>query len=102
MKRRLPLLLGVVGFVIVAAVAGLVLASASDDSGGRSGGPDVTEPARRNLPTIDGTGRVRLADFKGKPLVVNFFASWCQPCKAELPEFAHASKQLDGKAEFVA
>jgi thiol-disulfide isomerase/thioredoxin len=101
LARRLPLLLSVVGFVIVAAVAGLVLTSASDDSGG-SGGADVTDPAKWDVPTIDGTGRVRLADFKGKPVVVNFFASWCEPCKAELPEFVEASKRLDGKVEFVA
>lgn len=101
LARRLPLLLSVVGFVIVAAVAGLVLTSASDDSGG-SGGADVTDPAKWDLPTIDGTGRVRLADFKGKPVVVNFFASWCEPCKAELPEFVEASKALEGKVEFVA
>jgi cytochrome c biogenesis protein CcmG/thiol:disulfide interchange protein DsbE len=100
--RRLPLVVSVVGFLIVAAVAGLVLASSSDDSGGRAGGPDVTDPAKWDLPTIDGTGRVRLADFKGKPVVVNFFASWCEPCKAELPEFVDASRTLDGKVAFVA
>jgi cytochrome c biogenesis protein CcmG, thiol:disulfide interchange protein DsbE len=99
--RRVPLLIGVVGFVIVAAVAAFVLASGSDDSG-PSGGIDVTDNAKFDLPTIDGTGRVRLADFKGKPLVVNFFASWCEPCKAELPEFAGAARQLDGKVAFVA
>ncbi|HEV3364877.1 MAG TPA: TlpA disulfide reductase family protein [Acidimicrobiia bacterium] len=98
--QRLPLLVGVVGFVIVAAVAGFVVSSGSDDSG-RPGGPDVTDPAKWDLPTIEGTGRVRLADFKGKPVVVNFFASWCEPCKKELPEFTAAARQLDGKVAFV-
>jgi thiol-disulfide isomerase/thioredoxin len=97
--RRLPLVVSVVGFLIVAAVAGFVLTAGSDDTG-RS--EDVTDPARFDLPTIDGTGRVRLADFEGKPVVVNFFASWCEPCKAELPEFVDASRKLDGKVEFVA
>ena len=97
--RRLPLVVSVVGFLIVAAVAGFVLTAGSDDSG-QSG--DVTDPAKFDLPTIDGTGRVRLADFEGKPVVVNFFASWCEPCKAELPEFVDASRKLDGKVEFVA
>jgi cytochrome c biogenesis protein CcmG, thiol:disulfide interchange protein DsbE len=99
--RRLPLLVSVVGFLVVAAVAGLALSSSSDKSGGRAGGPDVTDPARFDLPTIDGTGRVRLADFKGKPVVVNFFASWCEPCKKELPEFSAAARQLAGKVAFV-
>jgi len=100
--RRVPLLIGLVGFVIVAAVAGIALSSASDDSGGRSGGTDETNPAKWNLPALEGTGRVRLADFKGKPVVVNFFASWCVPCKEELPEFADASRKLSGKVAFVA
>lgn len=98
--RRLPLLVSVVGFVIVAALAGFVLSSQSDD-GGRAGGPDVADPARFDLPALEGTGRVRLADFEGKPVVVNFFASWCEPCKKELPEFTAAARQLAGKVAFV-
>jgi thiol-disulfide isomerase/thioredoxin len=101
LARRLPLLVSVVGFLIVAVVAGFVLASSSEDDGGRAGGPDVTDPAKFNLPALEGTGRVRLADFEGKPVVVNFFASWCEPCKKELPEFTAAARQLAGKVAFV-
>jgi peroxiredoxin len=32
-------------------------------------------------------GNVRLADFKGKVILINFWATWCAPCKAELPAF---------------
>jgi cytochrome c biogenesis protein CcmG, thiol:disulfide interchange protein DsbE len=99
--RRLPLLVSVVGFLIVAAAAGFALSSSSDDGGGRAGGPDVTDPAKFDLPALEGTGRVRLADFEGKPVVVNFFASWCEPCKKELPEFNAAARQLAGKVAFI-
>jgi cytochrome c biogenesis protein CcmG/thiol:disulfide interchange protein DsbE len=101
--RRLPILVGLVCVVIVAAVAVAVFSSGSGKSGGRSvgAGGDVTDPARFDLPTIDGSGRVRLADFKGKPVVVNFFASWCEPCKAELPEFVTAARKLSGRVAFV-
>jgi cytochrome c biogenesis protein CcmG/thiol:disulfide interchange protein DsbE len=63
---------------------------------------DVTDPAKFNLPALEGDGRVRLADFKGTPLVVNFFASWCGPCDLELPFFADAAQKLEGKVRFIA
>ena len=36
---------------------------------------------------------VRLADFKGKPLLVNFWATWCGPCKAEVPWFVEFAEK---------
>jgi thiol-disulfide isomerase/thioredoxin len=38
--------------------------------------------------TLDGTAKT-LADFRGKPVVLNFWATWCIPCVAELPELDH-------------
>lgn len=54
-----------------------------------------------DLPAIEGDGRVALADFAGKPLVVNFFASWCTACDAELPYFAEISEQVRDEVTFV-
>jgi cytochrome c biogenesis protein CcmG/thiol:disulfide interchange protein DsbE len=100
LSRRLSWVLAAAGFAVVAVVAGFALSSQSGDA--RPGPSNVTDPAKFDIPTIDGTGRVRLADFKGKPLVVNFFASWCGPCQKELPDFAVASRRLAGKVAFIA
>ena len=39
---------------------------------------------------------VSLTEFKGQPVWLNFWASWCQPCRAEMPELKEAYQQLDG------
>jgi thiol-disulfide isomerase/thioredoxin len=54
-----------------------------------------------DLPAIEGDGRVALADFEGKPVVVNFFASWCTACDAELPYFADISEQVSDEVTFI-
>ena len=44
---------------------------------------------------------VRLSDFLGKTVVLNFWASWCPPCRAEMPEFLEAYEQRLPQDDFV-
>ncbi len=54
-----------------------------------------------SLPALFGKSNVSLASFKGHPIVLNFFASWCAPCKAELPFFATTAKSANSKVDFI-
>ena len=98
-RRRLPagaaLLLALalavgVGVVLVVAVGG----GGDDDS--------VDESDVLALSFTSEQGEVTdLSAFAGRPLVVNFFASWCAPCRAELPDFEEVHLEGRGQVQFV-
>lgn len=87
-SRRSPLAL-VLLFASIALVALLVygVVSAGDDHSiedAISKGKGKPAPAL-TLPSLNGEGEVSLAKFRGDVVVVNFWASWCDPCKREAP-----------------
>ncbi len=52
----------------------------------------------------DGETVRRLSDFRGKTIVLNWFASWCGPCRSEMPDFEEAYQSLgaeDGEVVFL-
>jgi thiol-disulfide isomerase/thioredoxin len=53
------------------------------------------------LPLLRGEGVVDYASFAEDPLVINFFASWCPACIAEMPEFERVHRLLDGEVAFL-
>ena len=54
-----------------------------------------------DLPELDGDGRVTLADSLGTPTVAAFFASWCEVCENEIPEYLAVSQQVGDQVHFV-
>ncbi|MGI8925555.1 MAG: TlpA family protein disulfide reductase [Tepidiformaceae bacterium] len=65
--------------------------------------PEVGQPAPNFalLDVRDGATLRTLASFRGTPVVVNWFASWCGPCKAEMPEFQRAQDKLGNNVVFL-
>lgn len=50
---------------------------------------------------IDIEGLRSLIKPKGKPLLINFWATWCDPCRAEFPELVEVNEKYKGKIDFV-
>jgi len=100
--RRRLLWWGVGALVLAAAAAGVGVAT-SDHLSKTPGTIKLAGGAK--LFTLDdvrpGRPAVSLEKLQGKPVVLNFFGSWCPPCLRELPGFEAVSQRYEGKVTFV-
>ncbi len=75
------------------AATGVVPLPPELQTAGREVGPRIGQLAPDfELDTLDG-GRLRLSDLRGHPLVINFWASWCSPCRREVPALIRAQNR---------
>ncbi|MFC1590345.1 peroxiredoxin family protein [Candidatus Omnitrophota bacterium] len=82
MKQKLSIVLS--SFLLFALFAGCAGCAAQEAGSGKA--PDFT------LNNIHGEP-ISLSDFKGNVVIIDFFASWCPPCKQEIPDFIELSKE---------
>ncbi|MGA9174537.1 MAG: thiol-disulfide oxidoreductase ResA [Thermoactinomyces sp.] len=82
-------------FLFMVALVGLALYQAMNRD--HADKPDVGETAPDfQLETLDGK-QMKLSDFKGKAVLLNFWGSWCDPCRKEMPVLEQAYKEYKNK-----
>ncbi len=112
-KKALILLLALVALLTAAVIlyrslAGKAPAPQTPDSAQEGGGEAQTDDklAAPNFTMTDAAGNaVTYADVAaaagGKPVILNFWTSWCGYCKQEMPDFEQAYKDYGGQIEFI-
>src|ERR1700742_5159802 len=91
LARRHKVITGTVALFIAAVIAVSLVTSTSSAS------PNYPAAAGFTLPALGQAGKqVSLSQYQGKPVIVNFWASWCEPCQKETPLLASWYKQQHG------
>jgi thiol-disulfide isomerase/thioredoxin len=106
-SRQVALLLALAFGVSACAASGSVAADCERLPGVRPGLCLIEAEDRRDAPGTSGPvlgaedEQLSLADLAGTPLAVNFWGSWCGPCRTEQPELNEVAERFDGSVAFL-
>jgi cytochrome c biogenesis protein CcmG/thiol:disulfide interchange protein DsbE len=97
---RHKIISGLVALCVAASLVAIALVA----SGSAAPAGAASDPAASSfsLPVLGHSGQaISLADYAGRPLIVNFFASWCEPCQQETPLLARFYRAEHGRVAIV-
>lgn len=95
--RRLAITTSAGVIAVVAAITAI-----ASTSGGAGQAPTHPQAPAFTLPALGSSGgHISLAGFAGKPLIINFFASWCEPCQKETPLLARFYRAAHGSVTLI-
>lgn len=104
--QQKKLILIIVALVALLAAAGVLYASFTNsvkidmETTDAPTSTELKEAADFTVENLSG-GEVKLSDYKGKPIVLNFWASWCGPCKNEMPIFQKSFEEYGKDVQFL-
>lgn len=102
MKRLLSPIPLIVLAGVLALVALLAYGLASNKTTESSTSTLLNKPAPTPLlPTLDGPGKSSLAAYRGKVVVLNYWASWCDPCRSEAPLLQRWQQRIEKRGGTV-
>jgi cytochrome c biogenesis protein CcmG, thiol:disulfide interchange protein DsbE len=94
-----------IGFVVFVVVRGPAHPATVGSSALEAPPPPVLKPGTLappfSLPQLQGGQPVSLSAFRGRPVIVNFFASWCRDCRAELGAMARVARATSGRVAVI-